>query len=111
VVETVRLVCDEALVPRGFYAAVRGADGWRTLEALPLASGGWVAVAVDAEGARDRRLLDLPREVVVDYPSPVVEAAARRRLALAGGGEGEVPVLRVEPPALEARAARRRYSG
>ncbi len=109
-VETVRIVADESLVPRGVYAAVRGADGWRTLEALPKREGGWVAVVVSApDGARRRVDLDLPREVVVDYPSPAVAAFARERLALAPASAREVPVLRVTPPALDALAAARCY--
>jgi hypothetical protein len=109
-VETVRLVCDEALIPRGFYVAVRRPEGWRTLEAVPRREGGWLAVVVGPDGARDRRELALPPDVLVDYPSAVVEAAGRRRLGLAPGEAREVPVLRVTP-ALDAAAAVRRYVG
>jgi hypothetical protein len=121
-VETVRLVCDEqSLVPRGLYVAVQREGGWRTLEAIPEAGGGWLALVVSApDGARDLRHLVLPRDVFVDYPSAAVEAVARRRLALAadaalpgscpGGGDGwEATVLRVETPSLAATTALRRY--
>ncbi|HEY8369301.1 MAG TPA: hypothetical protein VIM86_08280 [Thermodesulfobacteriota bacterium] len=109
-VETVRIVADESLAPRGVYVAVRGEAGWRTLEALPKREGGWLAVVVSApDGARRRADLDLPREVVVDYPAAAVEAFARERLALAPARTADVAVLRVIPPALDVLAATRRY--
>lgn len=111
VVETLRVVCDEALVPRGIYAAQQGRDGWRTLEALPKRDGGWLAVRVSApDGARRRWDLDLPREIAVDYPSAAVERLAADRLRLAPGEAREVAVLRVMPGSLEPAAATRWYA-
>ncbi len=111
VTETVRIVTDEALVPRGVYAAVQSPDGWRTLEALPKAEGGWLAVVVSGpDGTRHRRDLDLPRDVVVDYPSAAVLRLAQGRIGLKDGEARLVAVLRITPPALDAAAATRRYA-
>lgn len=101
VVETVRIVTDEAGVPRGVYAAVQGPSGWRTLEALPRPEGGWLAVVVSApDGRRQRRdFPDLPRDVLVDYPSEAVRRARRERLARA---PGPMVVLRIGSRTLEA---------
>ncbi len=109
-VETVRLVCDEELRPRGLYVAVHGAAGWRTLEALPRAAG-WVAVVVAGpDGARRRHELPLPADAHVDYPALLLGTVALRRLALAPGEVREVPVLAVDAPSLVPAAGRRRYA-
>lgn len=105
-VETLRVVSDEALVPRAVYAAVQGPGGWRTLEALPRREGGWLAVVVSAPDGRRERLdfPDLPRDVLVDYPSDAVARLAEERR---GRGAPPTAVLRVLPPTLRTEAASR----
>ncbi len=109
-VETVRLVCDEELRPRGLYVAVHGAGGWRTLEALPRAAG-WVAVTVAGPGGtRERRELPLPPDAHVEYPALFLATVTLRRLALAPGESREVPVVAVAAPALVPATGVRRYA-
>lgn len=109
-VETVRLVCDEELQPRGLYVAAYGAAGWRTLEALPRA-GAWVAVTVAGpDGTRQRRELALPADAHVEYPALLFATVTLQRLALAPGEMREVQVLAVDGATLAPAAGRRRYA-